>query len=276
MMTYIPPTHIETPDGLVNILQLTDLHLSADRQKSVAGCQCQDSFERCLSQALSENIRCDLILLTGDLVNEVDMSIYQRIFAQLSATNIAFACISGNHDVTDELYTERPFSERQFVAHAPDTRLLSHHRIMANGWQILLVDSSVPGKVHGDLPLSTQLWLTQQLTDCHLPTILVLHHHIVPVQSQWIDAHMADNAEQIWQVLRRFRQVKAVLCGHVHQESYCYHEGIHVYTTPSTCYQFKAYSDDFAFDENSRPGYRWLQLGNNGALESWVKRLDTW
>ena len=270
-----PPTHIHTPDNIVNVLQLTDLHLYADVTKTMAGRNCQVDFERCLAQALSEDIRCDLILLTGDLVNEIDAIIYERIFAQLVATNIAFACIAGNHDVTDELYPERAFEQRQQIAQDPDPRLLTHHCILAEDWQILLIDSSIPGKISGQLPEFTQTWLTNQLTDNPTPALIVLHHHILPVQSQWIDAHMNENAAQIWQLLQRFKQVKAVVSGHVHQAFCAHYQGINFYTTPSTCYQFKAGSKEFALDETAKPGYRWLQLGNNGYIESWIKRLDT-
>ena len=33
--------------------------------------------------------------------------------------------------------------------------------------------------------------------------------------------------------------------------------------------------EDFAYDKNALPGYRWLQLANNGEVASWVERLDT-
>ncbi|WP_230658365.1 metallophosphoesterase [Psychrobacter sp. I-STPA10] len=275
MISSYPPTHIHTTDNIVNVLQLTDLHLYTDPKKTVEGRNCQADFERCLTQALNEDRRCDLILLTGDLVNEIDNAIYERIFAKLSATNIAFACIAGNHDVTDELYPERPFDKRQLVAQPPDSRLLTHHCIQANDWQILLVDSSIPGQVKGKLPKQTKSWLTKQLSNNHRATILVLHHHLVPVHSKWIDAHMAEGAEEIWQLLHQFDHVKAVLSGHVHQAFHTQYKGIDFYTSPSTCYQFKIGSDEFALDKFAKPGYRWLQLGNNGYLESWVKRLDT-
>ena len=275
MMSNYPPTCIQTPDNVINVLQLTDLHLYTDKNKTVSGRNCQLTFEHCLTQALNEDIRCDLILLTGDLVNEIDSTIYERIFAQLATTNIAFACIAGNHDVTDELYADRPFPERQLVAQDPDPRLLTHHCIKTNDWQILLVDSSIPGKVKGKLPEQTKKWLTTQLTHDDSATMLVLHHHLMPVDSKWIDAHMAEGAEEIWHLLQQFTQVKAVVSGHVHQAFHTQYNGIDFYTTPSTCYQFKAKSDEFAIDESAKPGYRWLQLGNNGHIESWIKRLDT-
>ena len=33
--------------------------------------------------------------------------------------------------------------------------------------------------------------------------------------------------------------------------------------------------DGFAYDKDAAPGYRWLQLANNGKVASWIERLDT-
>ena len=64
-----------------------------------------------MQQALSDDVRCDLIIVTGDLVDEVESAVYDYIFATLQATNIPFVCIAGNHDVTDEVGKELPFSD---------------------------------------------------------------------------------------------------------------------------------------------------------------------
>ena len=44
-------------------------------------------------------------------------------------------------------------------------------------------------------------------------------------------------------------------------------------SSPSTCAQFLPNSDDFALDVRS-PGYRWLELSDNGAMHTkvvWVE-----
>ena len=106
MLSYYPASAVSTPDGQVNVLQITDLHLSshvpaaADETSSEVAV-CQYNFEAIIKQALSAERRCDLILVTGDLVNKVQAEIYDHIFDVLQATGIPFACIAGNHDVTD-------------------------------------------------------------------------------------------------------------------------------------------------------------------------------
>lgn len=276
MLSY-PVNTVSTPDQVVNILQITDLHLSVLRSERhrPASIDCQRSFEAVLAQAMSETIRCDLILVTGDLVNEVHSSTYDFIFETLRATHIPFACIAGNHDVTDEVGVDLPFDQRQLVAQMPDQRLLSQHVIETDHWQLLLINSAIPGKVAGEITLTDIDWLESRLSTCDKPTLIALHHHVVPMRSDWIDEHIAENAGLFWQRMARFDNLLVIISGHTHQEQVRCHHGVTVYNTPSTCYQFKRFEPNFSYDESARPGYRWLQLANNGQVASWVERLDT-
>ncbi|MBH0097008.1 metallophosphoesterase [Psychrobacter sp. NZS113] len=276
-------SRISTPDEQVNILQVTDLHLLTpsafitdnDNIDSDEAVIYQHSFEKVLQQALNEDIRCDLIIVTGDLVNKIIPTIYDHIFKVLQATEIPFACIAGNHDVTDEVGCHLPFLQRTLVAQPADSRLLNQHIIETEHWQLLLLDSSISGEVAGEITPADMDWLCERLDACDKPTLLALHHHVVPVGSAWIDAHMVENSEDFWQHMRAFEQLKVIISGHIHQDQVRYRQGVSVYTTPSTCYQFMPNEDNFAYDEDARPGYRWLQLANNGTVASWVERLDT-
>ena len=278
-MPNYPVTKISTADKQVNILQITDLHLSlcpaSTTDKNSKPAICQKNFEAVLKQALNTDIRCDLILVTGDLVDQVRTSIYDYIFEVLEATGIPFACIAGNHDVTEEDDHRLPFSQRKLIPKPADPRLLSRHVIDTDNWQLLLLDSSITGKVAGEITSTDIDWLSQRLGSCDKPAIIVVHHHVIPVDSAWIDSHMAKNTEDFWESMAGFEQLKAVVSGHIHQDQIRHRQGVIVYSTPSTCYQFKPFEDDFAYDEDARPGYRWLQLANNGKVASWIERLDT-
>lgn len=283
MLSY-PIRNLSTVDEQINVLQITDLHLaslhsltshSITQNQDAADFTCQKNFEAVVKQALNEDIRCDLILVTGDLVSKVSTSIYDHIFKVLEATNIPFACIAGNHDVTDETITELPFFQRDLVAQTADSRLLSRHVIDTEYWQLLLVNSAIPGKVSGEITDTDIDWLCEQLNACDKPALIAIHHHVIPMESDWIDAHIAENTESFWQRMSPFEHLRAIVSGHTHQEQVRYRQGVTVYSTPSTCYQFKPYEDDYTVDKNAHPGYRWLQLANNGQVASWVKRLDT-
>lgn len=283
MIQNYPPTHILNTDETIHVLQLTDLHLYADISKNSIGYDAYQNFKACLEQALYqaeiEQRPCDLILLTGDLVNEVKSEIYDRIFSVLESTGVPFACIAGNHDVTDEVGSNKSFTERQFIAHPPDKRLLNRHLILANNWKILLINSSVSGRVDGEIDKDTLNWLEQTISDNEQmfstidntdskkdtakikksqPILIVMHHHVIPMASDWINKHITKNAVEFWQILEEKNSVKAVINGHVHQDFTSVHAGIRIYSTPSTNYQFKPNQTFFTLDDNAKPGYRWL------------------
>ncbi len=274
-----PIYKIRTPNEHLNVLQITDLHISTyqtlTNTVSTSISSCQHGFVAVLQQALNQNNDCDLILVTGDLVNKVEPAIYDYIYRVLEATGIPFACIAGNHDVTDEIGQELPFAQRKLVARSADPRLLSRQVIDTTHWQLLLINSAVPGKISGMISTDDIDWLCVQLSRCKKPTLLALHHHVIPMQSDWIDTHIAENTEIFWQRMAIFDHLRVIINGHTHQEQTQHCNGVTVYTTPSTCYQYKPFADNFAYDENARPGYRWLQLANNGQVASWVERLDT-
>ena len=275
-MPSYPVNKIRTADKQVNILQITDLHLSlSSADDDDKGSICHQNFEAVLQQALNTDLRCDLIMVTGDLVTQVKTALYDYIFKVLQATNIPFVCIAGNHDVTEEDDSDLPFMERTLIAQPADTRLLTRHVIETDYWQLLLLDSSIMGKVAGQITPTDIDWLCERLSVCNKPTLIALHHHVIPVDSAWIDRHMAENAGDFWQRMAAFEHLKVIISGHIHQEQVRYCQGVTVYSTPSTCYQFKPLQNDFAYDPNARPGYRWLQLANNGKVASWVERLDT-
>lgn len=268
-----PPTTLVTADRVLNILQITDLHLHKDPATIIHGNHLQHNFESVLAQALSEPPRCDLILVTGDLVSEIHPDIYQRIYNQLRKTGVPFACIAGNHDVTDETGKHLPFDQRRLIAQPANAGLVDHYVIETPDWQILLMDTSVPGQVAGKIHPESVQWLRCQLSQCHKPALLVLHHHVLPMRSAWIDAHMVENPQVLWELLADFSQVRALTHGHTHQQQVLNKHGITVYATPATSYQFLPQVDEFAFDNEVQPGYRWLQLLADGQINSWVQRL---
>lgn len=270
---FVPPTFIQPQQrDALRILQLTDLHLYPNPQKIFAGQNGRQNFEKILDKALSQG-HCDLILVTGDLASEVRADLYDWIFDRLGQTGVPFACIAGNHDVTEELDTHLPYHLRRFLTREADPRLLSCHVIESPFWQILLLDSSVAGQVSGFLHDETLLWLQDQLKACAKFALVALHHHALPVQSFWLDQHMLQNAQDLWAVLAKFPQVQVLLNGHVHQAGDFYHAGVQVCMTPSTHYQFAPLCDDFAYDETQAAGFRWLVLTDSGQCDTWVDRL---
>lgn len=263
------PTQLSTPSDF-NIAQISDLHLSKHDKTSF------DKFLAVLDLALT--YQPDLLLLTGDLVNDGTSGIYDWLFTTLKKTNIPFLCMAGNHDVTKEIGHDLPFDESTLVALMPDKRLIDRHRLMIHTpnttWQLLAISSAVGGQAYGNVSQDSLQFLSDHLQAPH-PTIIALHHHALPVGSAWIDKLMLNNADELWQCLRPHSHLRAVLSGHVHQAhaiSAPMMTDTTFYTSPATARQFLPFNEDFALDTMAG-GFRLISLNDNQTLHTHVARL---
>lgn len=251
------------------IAQLSDLHLSTHQDDPS-----HQTFMACLEFAISH--RPDLLLLTGDLVNDGRKAGYDWLFKTLHATHLPFVCLAGNHDVTKVVNPHLPYTERQFVAIARDTRLPTYQmHTLNNHWQLICLSSAVAGADHGYLDEHVLDWLDNTLAIRSTPTLIALHHHPILVGSAWIDALALQNREALWAVLGRHPHIRAVLCGHVHQAHDLVQPNtdIRVLTCPATSRQFLPRHDDFALD-NAPAGIRLITLDDHGKkIDSTIHRL---
>lgn len=255
MQKITPPTHLGSTHPFV-IAQLSDLHLSPHTPKSF------DNFLAVL--ALAKRHCPNLLILTGDLVNDGDKAIYDWLFEQLNNARLPFLCLAGNHDVTQEIGHHLPFDKRQFLPIAKDPRLPDQHRLVldSNGtkWQLLALNSAVAGQIFGQVSQQSLDFISHHL-QANLPTIIALHHPPAKVGSAWIDAYRLQNSDQFWQTLAPFTNLH-ILCGHLHQAHSLPLFGSTLYTCPATARQFLPYADEFALD-TLPAGFRLICLKNN-------------
>lgn len=246
----------------LRVLQITDPHLMADSAGELLGVRTRDSLDAVIAQARRDHARPDLILATGDIAQDASEEAYRLFADRLKAFDCRSAWIAGNHD-------DAPVLNRV----AAEMNAGSRHLVMG-GWQFVLLDSSVAGKVYGELSGSELAFLEKTLTDNpDLPALIALHHHPVDIDTQWMSAIGLRNRDEFWRILDRFSQVRAVLWGHIHQEYDEYRKGVRLLATPSTCIQFKAGSARFSVEERA-PGYRWFEMMPNGDFTTGIRRAE--
>ncbi|SIR95810.1 Icc protein [Moraxella cuniculi DSM 21768] len=262
------PTHQQ-----MTLVQLSDLHLTGSIGKS-------PSYQSTL-QALEAVVKLQpqLILLTGDLVNDGNSDAYDWLFLQLKNTGIAHFAIAGNHDVTHEIGTGLPYHQRLHLPLTADKRLLDCHRLALDdiNWQILLLNSSLAGCTHGALSQDTLAWLQSSLAQHPMPTIIALHHHPQAVGSAWIDAYMLSNHQAFWQIIEQHPHVHTIVCGHVHQVHQLHplkNHRVQLLSCPSTDRQFLPFAHDFTIDKTASAGFRVIHIDSTSRLVSYIKSLD--
>lgn len=221
----------------VLIAQITDCHivepgsLMADRIDSAA--TLRRVLQHLADAADVTMPRPDLIIATGDLVNDGRPSQYDRLEGLLAEVAIPVVPLPGNHDDRSEL--RRRFSS-VLPQGGPETPI--DHVIDLGPVRIVLLDTQRPGRVGGGLDDDQLAWLDEVLgREPERPTIVFQHHPPFVTGISFMDAEPFDGAEAYAEVLVRHSNVEMVSCGHLHRAITRRFGGTVVSTWPSTCAQ---------------------------------------
>lgn len=243
----------------MKLLHFTDLHLHDSPSASWRGVRPQQTFEASLYHARRNHWPADLLLLTGDLANEEFDDTYTRLATMATGWNTPVIAVPGNHDDGQRMQATFTGSPIQFGGcHANDN------------WVVIALNSQVPGETHGRVGPEQRDWLLATLAEHERRHALVTFHHPpVAVGSAWLDPLRLEDDESFRELLAQ-HGANACLFGHAHQAYDHVIDGVHYLGTPATCVQFRPGSDDFAEDDRP-PGYRWLDLQDDGSLLTGVE-----
>jgi Icc protein len=248
---------------MIHVAQLTDTHLFASPDGELYGINTRDSLQAVIEHARINLPALDMMLVTGDLVHDETLHGYQALRELVDQLEVPAYYLPGNHDDSALMQEVFPNVTRNGITSAD------------NGcWSVVLLDSSIQGKVEGELTADKLASLEESLRandDKHV--LIALHHHVVNVQSQWIDSLKLRNDAEFLELLADFPNVKVVLNGHIHQELDQQSQCIRFLGSPSTCFQFKPHQDNASID-NMPAGYRHMVLHDDGSVETKVYYLD--
>jgi Icc protein len=253
---------IVTEQSAIRILHLTDPHLFADKKGELRGVRTYASLKGVLAHYRGQDWRAELVVSTGDLVQDDSRNAYKRFVKLLSKLDLPVDCIPGNHDVRKlmrDMLSKAPFS------YCPNRRI--------GNWLLASVDSCMTGRAGGHVADAEMASLDQVITDSDAEHIMVfMHHPPVAMGSAWLDTVGLDNGAEFLGRVQAHPRVRGIVFGHVHQEYDRKHDAIRVIATPSTCRQFKPRADTFAVDDNP-PAYRQIELHPDGSMSTklvWV------
>jgi Icc protein len=242
----------------LNLLQITDTHLLRDRDGLLRGIPTFATLQSVQADAQLHFPDCDGVLLTGDLVQD-DPAAYALIREAFENSAVPVYCIPGNHDLPDAM--------RETLSGPP---FVHDDHIVVKGWLLIMLSTWQANSAGGELG-QVQLQRLSALLEQYsaLPTLICLHHHPLPMNSDWLDKVGLQDAQAFQTCIRLHPQVRGVLWGHVHQELDRLIDGVRYMATPATCSQFLPNSSNFAMD-NKPPGYRTLTLAASGRIDSEV------
>jgi Icc protein len=243
---------------LLNIAQITDCHLFADKKNQHCGANVYQNLVEVLKH-IKHNQQVDLIVFTGDLTQDHSDDSYQCFVEAVK--NCQITCpiyyVPGNHDdleKLDEHLVGFPFNSGRVINH--------------KNWQIILLNSK-SDKPAGRISTQSLIWL-QKTVDSNKTQLLMMHHHPVDV-GYFIDHHGLINQDEFWQTLKPINSIKAIACGHVHQaldiDPVDSNRSLSVYSCPATSIQFNRKMDTTS-NNGQGPGYRLFSLGGMGKLST--------
>lgn len=249
-------------NSIIKLIQITDTHILDQGHDEFYGFNTTDSLKNVISAINRKEQDADIILLTGDLVQEPSTTAYQKLAAILSSLTIPLYCLAGNHD------------DPEIMAYVMGVNGAGANRLVKLGnWLLILLNTHLPGEHGGKLSSDELSFLNKTLerhTNQHV--LIALHHHPFSINSAWMDKMALFNGDELLKIIDQYEQVKVIIWGHIHQAFEAIRNQKKFLGTPSTGTQFKPGSDVFALDDKP-PGYRKILLHRNGDVNSQVVYL---
>jgi Icc protein len=222
----------------VVIAQFSDLHVMAAGRNHF-GVDAAAGLERCMAHLAGLDKAPDLLVASGDLVDEGTPAEYARLRELLSRVRVPLCLMPGNHDRRAPL--RQAFADHDYLGQCglnEEVRMYYYRDV--RGLRIIALDSVIEGRDDGDLDAAQLQWLDYLLGRQPQQDVLVfLHHPPVVTGFSRMDriAVAAESAERLGRIIAGHPQVRGVFCGHVHRCAQTAWHGTLVSVCPSTAFQ---------------------------------------
>jgi Icc protein len=205
----------------IRIAQISDLHIKPPGVLAYGRVDTAQALERCVAALNEFAPTLDFVVISGDLADTPTSEEYGYLKRLLAPLKLPFAGIPGNHDSRDMMRAAFPQSVYAF----PSGPL--NQKVEVGGLDLLLLDSSVAGKPHGELDAATLHWLDAALgSRADRPALLFLHHPPFIAGIWHMDRQNLLNAGELAPIIRRHPRVRLIASGHVHRATLTMFAGV--------------------------------------------------
>jgi 3',5'-cyclic-AMP phosphodiesterase len=241
----------------IRIVQISDLHIKPPGTLAYGKVDTAKALEHCIA-ALNEFAPVpDFVVISGDLADAPSVEEYDHLKRLLASLKLPFAGIPGNHDSREMMRAAFPDA-----AYAHNNGPLNQ-KIEVGELDLLLLDSSVPGKPHGELNAPTLQWLDATLAASSGRPALVFLHHPPFLTGIWhMDRQNLHNAAELSAIVQRHPRVQLIATGHVHRATLTMFAG-----RPCTICPVANHAVDLDIDHLREPSFK---------IESPAFHLHTW
>ena len=217
------------------IIQLSDTHITSGENlhgevDSLA------NLAAILSSVEQGGSQPDLLLFTGDLADKGEPEAYRRFRATVEPfaerTGVPVLLVPGNHD------ERAPF--REYLLDGEPTAEPIDQVRWVDGLRVIALDSTVPGRPHGELEDTQLQWLAAELaTPAPHGTIVALHHPPIGGPAEFGGIITLHDNERLAERVRG-KDVLMIVAGHTHHASAGALGGVPVWVATATAYQMDA------------------------------------
>ena len=216
------------PPKQLRIAQISDLHIKSPGELAYGRVDTAKALERCIAALNAFEPAPDFVVISGDLVDTPNAQEYEHFKRLLAPLKLPFAGIPGNHDGRELMRAAFPNAPYALPSGA------LNQKIELGEIDLLLLDSSVPGKPHGELEAPTLQWLEATLaSSAERPALLFLHHPPFVAGIWHMDRQNLRNAADLDAIIRRHSRVRAIATGHVHRATLTMFAGVPCTICPS-------------------------------------------
>lgn len=212
------------------IAQLSDPHVRPDGVLYKGVVDSNALFAAAIAHVNALDPRPDLVLLSGDLVDEGLPEEYTMLRRLLGVLEVPLRVIPGNHDSRDAL--GQAFADHQYL---PRSGPMSYVADDCGPLRLVALDVTIPGLHHGSVDDAGACWLEGVLTEAPgRPTILMMHQPPFECGVPYLDAYLCRGGSRLAAIVARHPQVQRIVCGHVHRHMLLRFGGTILCTAPST------------------------------------------
>lgn len=230
----------------VHIAQISDLHIKAPGSLAYGQVDTAKALEHCVRVLNEFDPAPDFVVISGDLADTPTSEEYQHLELLLAPLKLPFASVPGNHDSRELMRAAFPSGPYAFAS-GP-----LNQKIEVNGLDLLLLDSSVHGKPHGELEEATLQWLDAALAASRArPALLFLHHPPFKTGIWHMDRQNLLNAGELELIVRRHPHVQLLATGHVHRAALTMFAGV-----PTTICPAPNHAVDLDLAELREPSFK--------------------
>lgn len=234
----------------LHFAHVTDIHISdrgdtAHVVGSYAPTLARECFER-----LNEIDDLDFVLISGDVLDLATQAELDRFLEALAVLRKAWHFIPGNHDgfIHDKYpnafrpHEAIPLIDPRLTSPPPEAQQARWSRTVAEGVQMIGLDSRIPDTWAGEVGPEQLAWLKDELEAHHNDLVIIAIHHPVHklaphLNSRWWQNYVCRNGRELEELFDHYPNVKLVLAGHHHANQIGLRNGrVHINTAALSGY----------------------------------------